>query len=149
MNKNNISIEDSQNYVVFSIIILYLLLEGFILYFFCLHKIGFVLCAFLSIVLFLFYIPRFLIIKRIAGKVDIKIIENFLVVDGIGYSFEDLIDYKIEAKKPVLIFFLNGKMVVFNEYIFHVRFRSTSLSFNIFTKQKADLLITYFDNVLK
>ena len=102
-----------------------------------------------SIILILIYFPRFLIIKKLKTKDEIKIIDDFILVNGVGINFDDIIDFRVQEKKPQVIFFINNKMIVFKECTFRLKLKTEELSFNVIGSEKIKLLKEFLELKIK
>ena len=102
-----------------------------------------------SIILILIYFPRFLIIKKLKTKDEINIIDDFILVNGVGINFDDIIDFRVQEKKPQVIFFINNKMIVFKECTFRLKLKTEELSFNVIGSEKIKLLKEFLELKIK
>ena len=91
MNNNNYkNIDESQNMIVLGILSFYLLVAVFIIYLFVLHRIS-QPAAIISLIVFtLIYIPRFLILKKLKNKDNIKILDTSIKINNTEINFSDI-----------------------------------------------------------
>ena len=83
------------------------------------------------------------------NKDKIKIIDNFLLINGIGIAFADIVDFKVSEHKPKVVFFFNNRMIVFKEAIFHIRTNVEEFHFNVIGTEKIQLLKQYLENTIE
>lgn len=134
--------------IILGIIIFYVLIVGFVLYLFFLHRIS-LIPTIISILLFsLIYLPRLLIIKKIIKKDIIKIVETGININNKLTYFEQIQDFKVEEKKPAVVFFMNNSMVVYAEAKFHLKTNHGQLSFTAIGTEKIQLLKEFFNQLL-
>lgn len=143
------NIDERPSMIIIGIIALLSIIEGFILYLFFLHRISFLVMIIASVIFILIYIPRFLIIKKLKTKDEIKIIDDFILVNGVGINFDDIIDFRVQEKKPQVIFFINNKMIVFKECTFRLKLKTEELSFNVIGSEKIKLLKEFLELKIK
>ena len=142
------NIDENPNMIIMGIFCFYLLFAGFIAYLYFLHRIT-LLPSIISIVIFsIIYIPRFLIIKKLKYKDKIEIIDNYIMINGIGINFDDIKDFKVQEFKPQVVFFLNNKMIVFNEAKFHLKLTKEQISFTVIGAEKINLLKEFLSKVI-
>lgn len=143
------NIDENPNMIIIGILCLYLLITGFIAYLYFLHRIT-LLATIISIVIFsIIYIPRFLIIKKLKNKDKIEIIDEYIMINGIGINFLDIKDFKVQEFKPQVVFFLNNKMIVFNEAKFHLKLTKEQISFMVIGSKKIELLNEFLSKIIK
>lgn len=143
------NIDENPNMIIMGILCLYLLITGFIAYLYFLHRIT-LLPSIVSIIIFsIIYIPRFLIIKKLNNKDKIEIIDDYIMINGIGINFEDIKDFKVQEFKPQVVFFLNNKMIVFNEAKFHLKLTKEQISFMVIGSKKIELLKEFLAKIIK
>ena len=124
------NIDETPSMIIMGVVILYVLVAGFIWYLMFLHRIS-MLCAVISTIVFtLIYLPRFLIIKKIVKKDDVKIIENFIMINGLGIDF------------------INNKMIAFYHAKFYLKLRTEEVSFNIIGSEKIRLLKEFLSQLV-
>ena len=120
-NCNYKNTDESPMMIVLGIVGFYLLVIVFILYLYFLHRIS-LPASLIGVVLFsLIYLPRFMILKKLKYKDVIKILDNSIQINDINVKFSEIEDYRVEEKKPQVIFFMNSKMVLFQEAVFHLK----------------------------
>lgn len=143
------NIDENPNMIIMGIFCLYLLIAGFIAYLYFLHRIT-LLPSIISIIIFsIIYIPRFLIIKKLKNKDKIEIIDDYIMINGIGINFDDITDFKVQEFKPQVVFFLNNKMIVFNEAKFHLKLTKEQISFTVIGSEKINLLKEFLSKVIQ
>ncbi len=142
------NIDETPSMIIMGVVILYVLVAGFIWYLMFLHRIS-MLCAVISTIVFtLIYLPRFLIIKKIVKKDDVKIIENFIMINGLGIDFADIQAFRVEESKPQIVFFINNKMIAFYHAKFYLKLRTEEVSFNIIGSEKIRLLKEFLSQLV-
>ncbi len=142
------NIDENPNMIIMGIFCFYLLIAGFIAYLYFLHRIT-LFPTIISIVIFsIIYIPRFLIIKKLKYKDKIEIIDDYIMINGIGINFDDIKDFKVQEFKPQVVFFLNNKMIVFNEAKFHLKLTKEQISFTVIGAEKINLLKEFLSKVI-
>lgn len=139
------NIDERISMIIIGIIALFSIIEGFILYLFFLHRISFLVMIIASVIFILIYIPRFLIIKKIQKKDEIKIIDDFILINGVGINFEDIIDFQTHKNKPRVVFFINNKMIVYQEFVFRLQLKSEELTFTVIGSEKFKLLKEFLE----
>ena len=134
--------------IVMGILALYLLIVGFILYLFFLHRItlhptiiGVIICT-------LIYLPRLLIIKKLAHKDIIKIVDNGININNQLIPFSQIQDFRVEEKKPAVVFFMNNSMVCYYEAKFHLKLNNGQISFSAIGSEKIQLLKEFLTQLL-
>ena len=148
-NSNYKNIDESQNMIVLGILSFYLLVAVFIIYLFVLHRIS-QPAAIISLIVFtLIYIPRFLILKKLKNKDNIKILDTSIKINNTEINFSDFENYLVEEKKPVVVFFMYSKMVIFQEAIFYLKLPDGQISFMAIGSEKISLLKEFFNELLK
>ena len=148
-NSNYKNIDESQNMIVLGILSFYLLVAVFIIYLFVLHRIS-QPAAIISLIVFtLIYIPRFLILKKLKNKDNIKILDTSIKINNTEINFSDIENYLVEEKKPVVVFFMYSKMVIFQEAIFYLKLPDEQISFMAIGSEKISLLKEFFNELLK
>ena len=148
-NSNYKNIDESQNMIVLGILSFYLLVAVFIIYLFVLHRIS-QPAAIISLIVFtLIYIPRFLILKKLKNKDNIKILDTSIKINNTEINFSDIENYRVEEKKPVVVFFMYSKMVIFQEAIFYLKLPDGQISFMAIESKKISLLKEFFNELLK
>lgn len=143
------NIDERPSMIIVGVISLFAIIGGFIWYLFFLHRISLLVTIMSSIILILIYFPRFLIIKKLKTKDEIKIIDDFILVNGVGINFDDIIDFRVQEKKPQVIFFINNKMIVFKECTFRLKLKTKELSFNVIGSEKIKLLKEFLELKIK
>lgn len=147
-NLSKVNTEERPQMIILGVLTLYFLICGFILYLNLLHRIvlstTLISCGIFTIL----YLPQFLILKKLKNKDKIKIIDNFLLINGIGIAFADIVDFKVSEHKPKVIFFFNNRMIVFKEAIFHIRTNVEEFHFNVIGTEKIQLLKQYLENTI-
>lgn len=140
--------EENSTLIILGVLGFYFLVVLFIAYMFLLHRFS-VLTTVLSLFIFSgIYFPRFWIIKKILKKDIIKILDNSIIINGQTVEFAQLLDYRVEKKKPKVVFFISSKMVVFNEAVFYLKLQNKTVSFTAIGSEKISLLKSFFDELL-
>ena len=141
--------EENQTLIILGVLGFYFLVVFFILYMFLLHRFS-LLTTVLSVVVFSgIYFPRFWIIKKVLKKDVIKVFDNSIYVNGQNIEFSEILDYRVEDKKPQVVFFVASKMVVFNESVFYLKLKDKTISITAIGSEKISLLKSFFDELLK
>ena len=148
-NLSKVNTEERPQMIILGVLTLYFLICGFILYLNLLHRIvlstTLISCGIFTIL----YLPQFLILKKLKNKDKIKIIDNFLLINGIGIAFADIVDFKVSEHKSKVVFFFNNRMIVFKEAIFHIRTNVEEFHFNVIGTEKIQLLKQYLENTIE
>lgn len=139
--------DESPIMIILGIIVFYGLITAFIFYLYFIHRIS-LTPAILSLVGFtLIYLPRFLIIKKLQTKDEIKILDDSILINNHAIPFSRIKDFRTEDKKPQVVFFLNNKMVVFAECKFYLRLENGQAEFIAIGTEKIRLLKEFFNNI--
>lgn len=134
--------------IVTGILALYLLVVCFVLYLFFLHRIT-IIPAIASIIIFtLIYLPRLLIIKKLANKDIIKIVDNGININNQLIPFSQIKDFRVEEKKPAVVFFMNNSMVCYYEAKFYLKLNNGQTSFTAIGSEKIQLLKEFLSRLL-
>ncbi len=148
-NLSKVNTEERPQMIILGVLTLYFLICGFIFYLYLLHRIvlstTLISCVFFTIL----YLPQFLILKKLKNKDKIKIIDNFLLINGIGIAFADIVDFKVSEHKPKVVFSFNNRMIIFKEAIFHLRTNVEEFHFNVIGTEKIQLLKQYLENTIE
>lgn len=134
--------------IVMGILALYLLIVGFILYLFFLHRITLLPTIIGVIICTLIYLPRLLIIKKLAHKDIIKIVDNGININNQLIPFSQIQDFRVEEKKPAVVFFMNNSMVCYYEAKFHLKLNNGQISFSAIGSEKIQLLKEFLTQLL-
>lgn len=134
--------------IILGIIVFYLLITGFVLYLFFLHRLSLLWTVGVISGFTLLYLPRFFIIRQLMNKDEIKILDTCILVNGVGINFGDISDFRVEQGKPSVIFFMNNRMIVYNSARFRLRLLNGEIDFNVFGKEKIELLREFFNKLL-
>lgn len=135
--------------IVLGILGFYFLISGFLLYLFALHRISISAMIITVTVFTIIYIPRFLIIKKIHNKDEIKIIDDFIMINGIGINLADICKFNVKDYKPKVVFFMNNKMIVFNESEFRLLTSKEEIRFIAQGSEKIQLLKEFLTITIK
>ena len=134
--------------IVMGILALYLLIVGFILYLFFLHRITLLPTIIGVITCTLIYLPRLLIIKKLAHKDIIKIVDNGININNQLIPFSQIQDFRVEEKKPAVVFFMNNSMVCYYEAKFHLKLNNGQISFSAIGSEEIQLLKEFLTQLL-
>ena len=134
--------------IVMGILALYLLVVGFILYLFFLHRITIIPTIISTMIFTLIYLPRLLIIKKLAYKDIIKIVDNGININNQLIIFSQILDFRVEEKKPAVVFFMNNSMVCYYEAKFHLKLNNGQISFSAIGSEKIQLLKEFLSRLL-
>ena len=142
------NIDERPTMIIIGILSLYFLIIGFVLYLYFLHRITAIPMLITILAISIIYIPRFLIIKKLTNKDTIKIIDDYIMINGMGINFSDISDFKIKEEKPQVIFFINNKTILFQEALFYLKLETEQISFRVFGTEKIRLLNTLLQDVI-
>lgn len=131
------------------IMALYLLILGFIVYLFLLNRLTLSTATISGIIFTIIYIPRFLILNKLTRKDNVKIIDEYLMINTEGIHLSEIEDYRVKEAKPQIIFFINNKMVVYQEAEFYLKTQNGQISFKIVGSEKINLLKEFLDNIIQ
>ena len=134
------NIDERPLMIVLGVIVLYLLIDFFIVYLFCLYRISLITMLISTVIFTLIYLPRFLIIYKLKTKDKIQIIDDFIMINDVGIAFSDISDVRVEAEKPQVVFFINNKMIIFQQAKFYVKLKNDTISFTVIGGEKIKLL---------
>lgn len=140
---------ESEGMIIAGIFALYFLVEGFVLYLFFLRRIPCLWTLVLCFVITLIYIPRFIILKKIFNKDIIKIEDDGILINSSKILFSEIKDFRVEEAKPKVIFFINNKMILFNEAKFRLRLNSSEVDFVAIGSEKIRLLQNFLEELLR
>lgn len=140
--------DETPSMIITGIIVMYILIVGFIFYLYFLHRITIMPALITAFIFTIIYLPRFLIIQKLAQKDDIKIIDNYIMINGTGIEFSDIKDFSVKQAKPSVIFFINNKMIVFNQAKFQLHMKNETISFNAIGSEKIKLLQEFLNNIV-
>lgn len=143
------NIDERTGMIILGILTLYFLITGFILYLLFLHRLTIIAAIILILTVTLIYLPRFFIIKKLQTKDKIEIIDEYIMINGVGINFTEILDYKVNEKKPQVVFFISNKMIVFYEATFHIRLKTEEVSFTAIGSEKIKLLKEFFSQIVK
>ena len=132
--------------IISGILGLYLLVEFFIVYLYCLHRISFTSTLVSTLIFTLIYLPRFLILNKLKNKDKIQIIDDFLMINDVGIALADIEDFRTEIDKPQVVFFINNKMIVFQQARFFLKLPNGTTSFTVVGGEKIKLLKDFLDS---
>ena len=135
--------------IVTGILLFYFLVVGFVYYFYFMGKLHPIALWAITLIFTAIYIPRFLIIKKLYLKDNVKVGENEIIVNGKKYDFADIVTFDVLKHKPVIVFFLSNKAVEFNETDFVLKLKSGNLEFSVIGSEKAELLIEFLEKVIQ
>lgn len=150
MKENNLkNVDENPIMIILGVLVFYLIVVFFIFYLVFLHRITPLAGIISEIVFSLIYLPRFLILKRIKTKDVIRINDNSIGINGENILFSEIEAYKVDEKKPQVVFFMNYKMIVFYYAIFYLKLKNGQISFNAIGSEKIALLKNFFDELLR
>ena len=107
--------------IIIGILTLYLLIAFFISYFYFLGKISLTTTILSIIILTIIYLPRLLIIKKLINKDNIKILDDGIKINNQVICFSQINDFRVEEKKPSVVFCFNNSLIIFQEAKFHLK----------------------------
>lgn len=134
------SIDEQPGMIISGVLELYLLVEFFIVYLYFLHRINLTATLVSTLVFTLIYLPRFLILNKLKNKDKIQIVDDFLMINDIGIALADIEDFRTEIEKPQVVFFINNKMIVFQQAKFFLKLKNGTTSFTVVGGEKIKLL---------
>lgn len=147
-NDNYKNTDENPIMIVIGILGFYFLVVLFIFYLFFLHRISITVMALSTVIFSVIYLPRFMILGKLKNKDIIHISDNSIMINNINVMFSEIEAYRVEEKKPQVIFFMNSKMVIFQEAVFHLKLVNGEISFNAIGSEKISLLKSFFDELL-
>lgn len=147
-NDNYKNTDENPIMIVIGILGFYFLVVLFIFYLFFLHRISITVMALSTVIFSVIYLPRFMILGKLKNKDIIHISDNSIMINNINVMFSEIEAYRVEEKKPQVIFFMNSKMVIFQEAVFHLKLVNGEISFNAIGSEKISLLKLFFDELL-
>jgi len=140
---------DERPFMIYTgIIVFYALIAGFILYLYFLHRISLTWMLILLTGVTLVYIPRFIILNKISNKDKIEITDTHIVINGNAVRLNIIEDFHIKKQKPQVVFFMNNKMVVFQQAQFDLKLPNGVVSFSAIGTEKISLLEDFFNELL-
>ena len=149
MNNSFKNTTESPLMIVLGVMVLYLLIIGFIIYLFFLHRITLISTIISSILFTLIYLPRLFIIKKLANKDIIKIVDNGININNQLIPFSQITDFRVEEKKPAVIFIIyGGKTIYYNEAKFYLKLNNGQISFSAIGSEKIQLLKEFLSRLL-
>ena len=134
--------------IVLGILALYILIVGFILYLFFLHRITIASTLISSLIFTIIYIPRLMIIKKLSKKDIIKITDNGININNRLILFNQIQDFRVEEKKPSVVFFMNNSMICYYDAKFHLKIENGTVSFTAIGSEKIALLKEFLSQLL-
>ena len=146
---NNISTDESIPSIIISIFILYGLIEFFFYYLYALKRISFTLFLVFSVVFFVIYIPRFMLINKLKNKDEVKVTDFSLLINNREIYFDHITDFRVIEGKRHVLFFFNNKMIVYKSTTFYLRLKNGEINFEVIGEKKAQLLMTLLNNLLE
>ena len=90
-----------------------------------------------------------MLINKLKNKDKIQVLEDYIMVNGKSVYFTDIIEFRVEDRKPVVVFFFNNKMIIFQEAVFHLRTTCGEIHFNVIGSEKTELLKEYLTEIIK
>lgn len=147
-NLSKVNTEESPQMIILGVLALYFLICGFVFYLYFLHRINIFATLVACIVFTIIYLPQFLILWKLKTKDKIKIVDEFLLINGEGIALADIVDFRVEDIKPKVVFFFNNRMIIFKEAIFHLRTKGEEFHFNVIGTEKIELLKEYLKNII-
>ncbi len=134
------NIDERPIMIVIGVLGFYLVVEFFAIYLFFLHRINITTMIISTIVFMLVYLPRFLILYKLKNKDKIQIIDDFIMINNVGVALADIKDFRVEAEKPQVVFFINNKMIVFQQAKFYLKLQNGTTTFTVIGGEKIKLL---------
>lgn len=141
--------QEKPSLIILGILTLYFLIAGFIMYFYIMNRISLNVALLIIGIFSLLYTPRFMIICKLLKKDDIKLSDNNIMINSKQYLLSEIKNYRVDIKKPKIVFFMNNNLILFQEAEFHIQFNdNTQENFVVFGSEKIDLLQRFFDELL-
>lgn len=119
---------------------LYIILICFLAYLCFLHRISVAAAIIGCIVVTLLHIPRFLMLKKLKLSPQVKVNDDNMTINSEVINFWEIKNFASREYKPHIIFFLNNRMVIFQQTDFIINTASGDFSFTIIGSEKANLL---------
>ncbi len=141
--------EEREPMIVLGILTLYFLIAGFVFYLYFLHRIPLYAAGIINLLFTFIYLPRFFLINKLKNKDKIQIVEQSIFINGSEINFSEISDLRVEKHKPVVIFFFNNKMIIFQEAFFHLKTSRGEIRFNVIGSEKIELLKEYLREIIK
>lgn len=142
------STDERPSMIIMGIISLFVLVFGFIIYLYFLHRISLIVTIISILIFVLIYFPRFLIIKKLLNKDDIKISDNSININGQEIEFSNIVDFKVEEKKPSVIFVFSNNLIVYKEAKFRLRLNNGEKTFVAIGSEKITLLKEFLGEII-
>ena len=144
------STDEREGMIIFGIIIFYLLVAGFVVFLWFLGRISLTVMLCSVGVITLIYLPRFLIIGKIQNKDKIKILDNSICINDEEIVFEDIQDYKVEERKPRVVFAMSNNLVVYKDarFLLKIKSKAEPVEFYAIGSEKIKLLKEFFESIL-
>jgi len=127
---------------------LYIVLTAFFIYLFFLHRINLFVMLISVLIITVLHIPRFLIIKKMKMSDKIKIIDDEIFINERVLRLSDICDFALKEKKPNVIFFLNNRMIIYQEAHFILKTTGGDVCFDVVGSEKTALLKEFFEKLL-
>ncbi len=143
------NIEERPVMIILGIVAFYSLIEFFAVYLLFLHRISLLVFVLVTVIFTAIYLPRFLIINKLKKQDEVKIIGEYLMINGIGIPLTEIQNFNVEKRKPVVVFFMSNKMVVFNCAIFRIKLHKETISFSVIGSEKTQLLEEFLGSYVK
>ncbi len=134
--------------IVAGILFFYALVAGFVVYLYMLNRLNLFVSFGIIFVFTVIYFPRFLIIHKLNKKDKIEILDDCIMINGVGIYFSDIKAFQVQEKKPQVVFFMNNSMVVFNEARFYLKLQTEEVSFIAIGGEKIKLLKEFFQQIM-
>ena len=142
--------DDSPSMIILGVLFFYVLIIGFAYYFYFMGKISTLALLIIVLIFTAAYIPRFLVVYKVIKKDEIKIEDDAMVINGKKYKFIDISDFRIIKHKPVVVFFISNRAIVYNQtdFVLKLKTPSNEIKFTVINSEKANLLTEYLRNVI-
>ncbi|MCM1339235.1 MAG: hypothetical protein NC191_06155 [Muribaculaceae bacterium] len=142
------NVDERPSMIVLGVLAFYFLVESFFVYLFLLHRISLSVLIITVLIFTVIYFPRLMIIYKIKMADSVKVSDDFVMINGEGILFSDITDYTVEPEKPQVVFYLNGKAVLFQQAKFHLKLPASSVSFTVTGSEKIKLLNEFFNKTI-
>ncbi len=140
--------DERPSMIILGIIVLFVLVVVFFVYLYLLNRISLSVSLGVVLVFSLIYLPRLIIIRKLLKKDEIKILGNSICINGAEIDFQRIKDYKVEGKKPVVVFVISNNLIVFNEAKFHLLLDNRQVSFSVIGAEKIKLLKEFLNEII-
>ena len=75
--------------------------------------------------------------------------DESIIINNHNINFSEIEAYRVEEKKPQVVFFMSSKMIIYQEATFYLKLSGGQISFTAIGSEKISLLKSFFDELLK